>query len=130
MTPSAVLRPTALDKASPGHSFDDIALLQRLGLALELKLPANACACGGLTIRDFLISALLKVRNKARGLVGLAPNRAQREFSQNCTHRNIVLKARQMGITTYVAARFFIQTITRPGTMTVQVAHDQESAEE
>lgn len=35
-----------------------------------------------------------------------------------------------MGITTYVAARFFIQTITRPGTMTVQVAHDQESAEE
>jgi len=35
-----------------------------------------------------------------------------------------------MGITTYIAARFFIQTITRPGTMTVQVAHDQESAEE
>ena len=35
-----------------------------------------------------------------------------------------------MGITTYVAARFFAQTITRPGTMTVQVAHDQESAEE
>jgi hypothetical protein len=109
---------------------DDIALLQRLGLALELKLPANACAYSGLTVRDFLISGLLKVRNKARGLVGLAPNRAQCEFSQNSTHRNIVLKARQMGITTYVAARFFVQTITRPGTMTVQVAHDQESAEE
>jgi hypothetical protein len=109
---------------------DDIALLQRLGLALELKLPANACAYAGLTIRDFLISGLLKVRNKARGLVELVPNRAQQEFSRTCTHRNIVLKARQLGITTYVAARFFIQTITRPGTMTVQVAHDQESAEE
>jgi len=108
----------------------DIALLQRLGPALELKLPGNAYACGGLTIRDFLISGLLKVRNKARGLVKLAPNRAQREFSRNCSRRNIVLKARQMGITTYVAARFFVQTITRPGTMTVQVAHDQESAEE
>ena len=35
-----------------------------------------------------------------------------------------------MGITTYVAARFFIQTITQPGTVTVQVAHDQDSAEE
>ena len=35
-----------------------------------------------------------------------------------------------MGITTYVAARFFIQTITQPGTVAVQVAHDQESAEE
>ena len=35
-----------------------------------------------------------------------------------------------MGMTTYVAARFFIQTITQPGTVTVQVAHNQESAEE
>lgn len=113
---------------------DDIALLQRLGLALELKVQAStsrAAPIGSLlTIRDFLISGLLKVRNKARGLVGLVPNRAQQEFSRTCTHRNIVLKARQLGITTYVAARFFIQTITRPGTMTVQVAHDQESAEE
>jgi hypothetical protein len=40
-----------------------------------------------------------------------------------------VLKARQVGITTYIAARFFIQTITKPGTLTVQVAHDDESGE-
>jgi hypothetical protein len=40
-----------------------------------------------------------------------------------------VLKARQLGITTYIAARYFLQTITRPGTLTVQVAHSQESAE-
>jgi hypothetical protein len=73
---------------------------------------------------------VLRVRNKKRGLVPLNLNRAQREFAGTCTNRNIVLKARQMGITTYIAARFFIQTITRPGTMTVQVAHDQESAEE
>ena len=33
-------------------------------------------------------------------------------------------------MTTYVAARFFIHTITQPGTLTVQVAHTQESAEE
>src|SRR3984893_6074487 len=80
--------------------------------------------------RDSLMSIFLRVRSKKRGLVRLSPNRVQREFSQTCTHRNIVLKARQMGITTYIAARFFIQTITRPGTMTVLVAHDQESAEE
>jgi hypothetical protein len=63
-------------------------------------------------------------------LIPLRPNRAQSEFSRNHTKRSIVLKARQLGITTYVAARFFIQTITQPGTVTVQVAHDQESAEE
>jgi hypothetical protein len=44
--------------------------------------------------------------------------------------RNIVLKARQLGITTYVAARFFLNCITREGTLSVQVAHDQRSAEE
>jgi hypothetical protein len=60
----------------------------------------------------------------------MVPNRAQREYAGCCTRRNIVLKARQLGITTYVAARFFVQTITRPGTLTVQVAHDQRSAEE
>ena len=107
----------------------DIALLERLGTSLDRTVP-----CGGLSrnliMRDRLISGLLCVRNKSRGLVRLNLNRAQREYSAHCTRRNIVLKARQMGITTYIAARFFVQTITRPGTMTVQVAHDQESAEE
>ena len=41
-----------------------------------------------------------------------------------------MLKARQLGVTTYVAARFFINCITREGTLSVQVAHDQRSAEE
>src|SRR5262249_44612374 len=38
-------------------------------------------------------------------------------------------KARQLGMTTYIAARYFIQTITKPGTLTVQVAHSEESAQ-
>jgi hypothetical protein len=81
-------------------------------------------------VRDVLIEGLLRVRSKGKGMVYLQPNRAQQEYSRGCTRRNIVLKARQLGITTYVAARFFIQTITQPGTTTVQVAHNQESAEE
>src|SRR5262249_5826923 len=102
----------------------DILLLERLGVALDCPLE-NA-----LQVRDLLMRGLLKVRNKEKGLVALVPNRAQREYARNCTKRNIVLKARQMGLTTYVAARFFLQTITQPGTLTVQVAHSQESAEE
>jgi hypothetical protein len=42
---------------------------------------------------------------------------------------NIVLKARQMGMTTWIAARFFLHTITTPGTLTLLVAHNRESAE-
>ena len=107
----------------------DIALLERLGRVLDKRVPGLA-AGSPQTIRDFIIADLLKVRDKSRRLVLLNLNRAQQEFSARCGRRNIVLKARQMGITTYIAARFFVQTITRPGTMTVQVAHDQESAEE
>lgn len=76
------------------------------------------------------MSVLLRIRDKDGVLRPLIGNRAQCSFSRNATRRNIVLKARQMGITTWVAARFFIATITRPGMLTVQVAHDQRSAEE
>src|SRR5258708_19666034 len=84
---------------------------------------------GDETVRDHLISGLLKIRPKRGGKKWLKLNRAQLEYSAKCTRQNIVLKARQVGITTYIAARFFLQTITRPGILTVQVAHSQESAE-
>lgn len=101
-----------------------ITRLCQLGKVLDHRVGT------GVTIRDGLINAFLKIRSKGRGLVRLYPNRAQMEYSQNCSKHNIILKARQLGITTYIAARFFIQTMTQPGTLTVQVAHTQESAEE
>ena len=102
----------------------DLLLLRQFGRVLDQRGKREE------KVRDLLIESLLKVRSKGRVLVPLKLNRAQREYSAKCGKRNIVLKARQMGITTYVAARFFIQTITQPGTVTVQVAHDQDSAEE
>jgi Terminase RNaseH-like domain len=107
-----------------GGLTGDILLLRRLGEILDRETDR------GEQVRDALIAGLLKVRNKDRDLVLLQPNRGQREYARRCTKRNVVLKARQLGMTTYVAARFFIQTITQPGTVTVQVAHSQESAEE
>lgn len=100
----------------------DLRLLQQLGEGQDWQI------CGK-TVRDLLISQMLKIRKKGGGVALMELNRAQREYSARCRRRNIVLKARQLGVTTYVAARFFIQTITRPGTMTVQVAHTEDSAE-
>ncbi|HKR27204.1 MAG TPA: hypothetical protein VJS11_07100 [Acidobacteriaceae bacterium] len=60
----------------------------------------------------------------------LRANDAQVLFEQKARRRNIVLKARQMGMTTWIAGRFFLKTITHPGTVTVQVAHSQEAAEQ
>src|ERR1051326_4601222 len=73
---------------------------------------------------------MLRIRDRNGAFLSLTLNRAQRELARDPAPRKIILKARQLGISTYVAARFFIKTITRPGTLTVQVAHDQESAEE
>ena len=109
---------------------EELGLLRSLGASLDLRVPTRNTNTDAVSVRDFLITSLLKVRSKTRRLIPLRLNRAQREYSRSCTKRNIVLKARQLGITTYVAARFFIQTITQPGTVTVQVAHDQESAEQ
>jgi hypothetical protein len=55
----------------------------------------------------------LKIRNRNGEHVALVPNRAQLEFEKNRGQKNIVLKARQMGISTWVSARFFLKPITR-----------------
>jgi hypothetical protein len=100
----------------------DLYRLQTLGRLLDVRLD-------GETVRDHLIAGWLKIRPKKGGIELLRLNRAQQEYSGRCGKQNIVLKARQVGITTYIAARFFVQTITRPGTLAVQVAHSMESAE-
>ena len=79
---------------------------------------------------DVFVEEALKIRQKD-GVVDLMKlNAAQAEYSRRCGKLNIVLKARQLGITSYIAARYFVQTITRPGTLTMLVAHDRVAAEE
>jgi hypothetical protein len=77
-----------------------------------------------------LARAWLRVRTRAGVLEPLTANAVQRTFEMRRGQANIVLKARQMGLTTWAAARFFLKTITRPGTLTLQVAHTQQAAEE
>jgi hypothetical protein len=71
----------------------------------------------------------LRVRDREGIERPLRANAVQRAFERGCGRQNIVLKARQMGITTWVAGRFFLKTITARGVMTVQVAQTREAAE-
>ena len=71
----------------------------------------------------------LKVRDREGVERPLRANAVQRAFERECGRQNIVLKARQMGITTWVAGRFFLKTVTARGVMTVQVAQTREAAE-
>ncbi|HEY3991198.1 MAG TPA: terminase [Acidobacteriaceae bacterium] len=99
-------------------------------LALGRLLDIAAESLDGKTAGVFLAETLLKVRTRTGGFAPLRPNRAQQEFERRRGRANIVLKARQMGISTWVAGRFFLKTVTQPGTLSVQVAHTQEAAEE
>ena len=58
---------------------------------------------------------MLCIRTREGQLKRLIANPAQRAFEERCGRQNIVLKARQMGITTWVSARFFLRTITTAG---------------
>lgn len=100
--------------------------LEELGKILDQR---SSTLCGN-TVAMALAERLLQVRTREGGTAPLRANAAQIAFEQRRGECNIVLKARQMGLTTWAAARFFLKTITRPGTLTLEVAHTQEAAEE
>ncbi len=79
-----------------------------------------------------LAGEVLYIRDRRPQFVKLIANEAQKQYAaKSCgKQRNIVLKARQMGITTWIAGQYFLRTITHPGTVTVLVAHTQEAAEQ
>ncbi len=77
----------------------------------------------------FYAKHLLQVRDRRGLLTSLKANPVQRAFEARRGRENIVLKARQMGLTTWVAGQFFLKTIFGRGVLTVQVAHTREAAE-
>jgi hypothetical protein len=100
--------------------------LEEWGAILDYR-PASL---NGDTVAMTLAQRLLRVRGRDGTVLPLTANAMQRAFERRRGERNIVLKARQLGMTTWAAGRFFLKTITRPGTLTLQVAHTQEAAEE
>jgi hypothetical protein len=100
--------------------------LEELGKILDTR-PTSL---GRKTVVMALAEEFLMVRSRDGRPTPLKANAVQKAFEKRRGERNIVLKARQMGLTTWAAARFFIKTITQPGSLTLEVAHTRESAEE
>src|SRR5262245_31665201 len=78
----------------------------------------------------------LKLRPKAGALVPFRFNAAQlklheaieKQKAETGRVRVVCLKARQLGISTYIAARLFHRTITSPGLRTVIVGHERRAS--
>jgi len=103
----------------------DLRSLLNLGTVLDRR-PDEL---DGDTVSIWLARKLLKVRSREGQESELSANVAQLRFEHERGKRNIVVKARQMGVTTWVAGRFFLKTITTRGVQTVQVAQTREAAE-
>jgi hypothetical protein len=74
-------------------------------------------------------ATLLKIRDRQGRVRPLRANAAQTRFEQTRGRQNVVLKARQMGMTTWIAGRFLLRTAWYPGSTTLLVAHTREAAE-
>lgn len=85
----------------------------------------------------FYIENFLKIRNKKAKLVPFKYNEAQKIFEAKIAeneknkkpHRYIVLKARQLGISTYSTARMFHDTATREYVNTLIIAHEDKATQ-
>jgi hypothetical protein len=105
----------------------EFGIEELLELGRFLNAPTGGDGEQGVSI--WLAQELLKVRDKEGQQRALAANPAQVRFESRRGRHNIIVKARQMGMTTWVAGRFFLKTITARGVLTAQVAHTREAAE-
>ena len=79
--------------------------------------------------RADIIENLLYIDNKQGIVQPFRFNKVQRYFNQYKTNRNIVVKARQVGVTTSILADMFIDSITIPHTPCVVVSHETRSTQ-
>jgi hypothetical protein len=85
---------------------------------------------------EYFAAQHLKIRPKAGSLAPFVFNAAQTELHRRLEEqkaktgkvRAIVLKARQMGISTYVSARYFRQTIANPGLRCAILGHERAAS--
>ncbi|MDE3104432.1 MAG: terminase [Acidobacteriota bacterium] len=98
-------------------------------LALGAVLDERPKQLQGQSVAMWLAGELLRVRDRQGREQPLLANPMQQQYEARRGRRNLVLKARQMGMTTWAAGRFFLKTICARGVLTVQVAHTREAAE-
>jgi hypothetical protein len=85
---------------------------------------------------NYYAASLLKIRPKGGGLVPFQLNKAQLQLHQRLEEqrqrtgmvRAIVLKSRQLGCSTYLAARLLKHTLSNPGVRTGIIAHQKSAS--
>ena len=129
----------SLGESTPQTTSDGFSrkpLLEQLARKIGEGLGT---ACGPQSDRSPIQLSDLVIRTKHRELVAFRPNDVQALYLDEllpgwrtgdlAMHglREMILKARQEGLSTLIEALFFVDTITTPNTVTVVVANDAGS---
>lgn len=77
----------------------------------------------------YLYQIMVKSDDGEGSVVPFRPNRAQRKLMANLWHRNIILKARQLGFTTLIAIMWLDHALFVPDQRCGIIAQDREAAE-
>lgn len=73
------------------------------------------------------MSLFLWIKTKTGEVVRLVPNRAQRHFYQHMSGRDLILKARQLGFSTFIQGLYYFYITTNFGRSAVTISHDRLS---
>ncbi len=78
--------------------------------------------------KDYRLNHFYKIRDKNKQLITFKLNRAQAHFKENAHTRNIILKSRQLGFTTYEAIDELDDTLWTPNFKALMLSYDKDSA--
>lgn len=77
--------------------------------------------------KSWRVSNLYKIRDKNKQLIKFKKNRAQEHFDQNKWFRNIILKSRQLGFTTFEAIDSLDDVLFNKNTECLLIAHNLDA---
>lgn len=78
--------------------------------------------------KEWRIEHLYRIKNKDSEKITFKKNKAQRHFAKNKAKRNIILKARQLGYTTFEAIDMLDDSLFTPNFEGIILSYDQQSA--
>jgi hypothetical protein len=78
---------------------------------------------------NYRLDSLYRIRTKDQRLVTFQKNGIQQLLHDNCTGLDVVLKARQLGVSTYFLLKKLDKTIWTPNYTTCILSHDRKSME-
>jgi len=82
-----------------------------------------------LASKEWRINHLYSIRDKEGKLIQFKKNRAQEHYSKNYWYRNLILKSRQLGFTTFEAIDTLDDVLFTPNMDALMIAHNLEAGE-